>query len=75
MYGVGSHLCPHTCPVPPAHPHARTQAVTAQFGVPGLKAALEKVGYYGGPVRGPLLPLPKADEATLYTILAEAQLL
>jgi 4-hydroxy-2-oxoglutarate aldolase len=31
------------------------QAVTKRFGVPGLKAALDHAGLYGGPVREPLL--------------------
>ena len=34
------------------------QLVTAVYGVAGLKVALEIVGYYGGPVRAPLLPAP-----------------
>ncbi|MCS7234162.1 MAG: dihydrodipicolinate synthase family protein [Synergistetes bacterium] len=33
--------------------------VTSTYGVPGLKAALDIVGLYGGPPRLPLLPLPK----------------
>ena len=33
------------------------QAVTKRFGVPGLKAALDYSGLYGGPVREPLLPV------------------
>lgn len=36
-------------------------AVTTRWGIPGLKAALDLIGYYGGPPRRPLLPLP--DEA------------
>ena len=36
---------------------APNAAVTKDFGVPGLKAALEWFGYYGGPCRKPLLPL------------------
>lgn len=32
------------------------QAVTKRFGVPGLKAAMDHAGLYGGPVRTPLLP-------------------
>jgi 4-hydroxy-2-oxoglutarate aldolase len=47
-------------------------AVTARFGVPGLKAAMDMVGYYGGPPRSPLLPLPDAQKETLRTILVEA---
>ena len=34
------------------------QLVTAVYGVAGLKVALEIVGYYGGPVRAPLMPAP-----------------
>ena len=33
------------------------QLVTSIHGVAGLKAALEMVGYHGGPVRSPLRPL------------------
>ncbi len=47
-------------------------AVTARFGVPGLKAAMEMVGFYGGPPRSPLLPLSDAQKETLRTILVEA---
>jgi 4-hydroxy-2-oxoglutarate aldolase len=32
-------------------------AVTSRFGVPGLKYAMDKAGFYGGPPRRPLLPL------------------
>lgn len=32
----------------------------AQFGIPGLKYALDRLGYYGGPPRPPLLPLSEA---------------
>ena len=37
-------------------------AVTRQFGVPGLKLAMDWSGFYGGPTRKPLLPL-SADQA------------
>lgn len=50
-------------------------AVTARYGIAGLKAAMDMVGYYGGPVRAPLLPLPDEDRARLRTILARAGLL
>jgi len=49
-------------------------AVTSRFGVPGLKTALDMLGYYGGPVRGPLQPLPDEDAATLRNILTVAGL-
>lgn len=35
--------------------------VTRQFGIPGLKAAMEWFGYYGGPCRAPLAPLSPAE--------------
>ncbi len=50
-------------------------AVTARFGVPGLKAAMEMAGFYGGPPRSPLLPLGDAQKETLRTILVEAGIL
>jgi len=50
-------------------------AVTARFGIPGLKAALDLLGYYGGPVRSPLLDLGAAERETVMGILAEAGLL
>ena len=50
-------------------------AVTARFGVPGLKRALDWLGYYGGPVRSPLGPLNDEQAAVLRTILAEAEIL
>jgi 4-hydroxy-2-oxoglutarate aldolase len=50
-------------------------AVTAQFGVPGLKMALDWIGYYGGPPRSPLAPLNTAQQATLRTTLIEGGIL
>lgn len=50
-------------------------AVTARLGVPGLKAAMDMVGLYGGPPRSPLLPLNYAQRETLRTILVEAGIL
>jgi 4-hydroxy-2-oxoglutarate aldolase len=35
------------------------QMVSTTYGVAGLKAALDLVGYRGGPVRAPLLPVPE----------------
>jgi len=37
------------------------RCVTRMHGVPGLKAALDQIGYYGGPPRPPLRPV--SDEA------------
>jgi len=50
-------------------------ALTARFGVPGLKLALDWLGYYGGPVRSPLGPLDEVQQATLRAILAEGGIL
>jgi 4-hydroxy-2-oxoglutarate aldolase len=50
-------------------------AVTAVFGVPGLKAALDLLGFYGGPVRSPLQPLAEAEKSRLAEILRRAGLL
>ncbi len=50
-------------------------AVTSRWGVPGLKAALDMLGYYGGPPRPPLLPLEGERRQELKAILKEAELL
>lgn len=50
-------------------------AVTARFGVPGLKLALDWLGYYGGPVRSPLGPLDEAQQVKLRAILVEGEIL
>jgi 4-hydroxy-2-oxoglutarate aldolase len=44
-------------------------AVTAHFGIAGLKAALDMLGYYGGPVRSPLLDLTESECSSLRDIL------
>lgn len=44
-------------------------AVTSRFGVAGLKAALDQIGMYGGPVRSPLQPLSDADRDALAAVL------
>jgi len=50
-------------------------AVTARFGVPGLKQALDWLGYYGGPLRSPLGPLDEAQQAVLRATLVEGGIL
>ena len=50
-------------------------AVTASLGVAGLKAALDMLGYYGGPVRPPLLDITEAQRETLRAILVEGRVL
>ncbi len=51
------------------------RAVTSKFGVAGLKAAMDLLGYYGGPVRSPLQPLKEGELAELRITLSEAELL
>jgi len=51
------------------------RAVTSQFGVPGLKAALGMLGRPAGLPRAPLLPLAKAPGEEVRTALVEAGLL
>ncbi|MEE9514356.1 MAG: dihydrodipicolinate synthase family protein [Anaerolineales bacterium] len=50
-------------------------AVTSRFGVAGLKAALDLLGFYGGPVRSPLQPLMADEREELRNILVRADLL
>jgi len=50
-------------------------AVTARFGIPGLKAAMDMLGYYGGPVRSPLLDHTEDARRTLREVLQEGGLL
>jgi len=51
------------------------RAVTTTYGVPGLKAALDLLGYRGGPPRLPLLPLGEKEYEDLRNILSTAGLL
>jgi 4-hydroxy-2-oxoglutarate aldolase len=50
-------------------------AITSRFGVSGLKAALDMVGFYGGPPRLPLLPLDDERREEVRNILKTAGLL
>jgi 4-hydroxy-2-oxoglutarate aldolase len=50
-------------------------AVTAKWGVSGLKAAMDMLGFHGGPPRLPLLPLDGQRRTELQAILQEAKLL
>jgi len=50
-------------------------AVTARFDIAGLKAALEMLGYFGGPVRPPLANLSAGDREALRAILVEGGIL
>ena len=50
-------------------------AVTATFGVAGLKFAAEALGYSAGYTRSPLQPLTAEEQSRMRRILSEAQLI
>jgi len=50
-------------------------AVTAIYGVPGLKAAMDLLGYFGGEPRLPLLPCSEKEKSEISEILKKAELL
>ena len=54
---------------------AANGAVTARFGIPGLKMAMDFIGMYGGPVRSPLRPLEKDHIEELEQILKKVGIL
>jgi 4-hydroxy-2-oxoglutarate aldolase len=41
-----------------------------QYGIPGLKYTLDRLGYYGGPPRPPLLPVTEAAKREIDAMLA-----
>lgn len=51
------------------------QAVTATYGVAGLKTALDLLGYFGGEPRLPLLPTTDRDRNQIEEILMKADLI
>ncbi|MEW6195733.1 MAG: dihydrodipicolinate synthase family protein [Bacteroidota bacterium] len=50
------------------------KAVTAKYGVAGLKTAMDMFGYFGGEPRAPLTPLNEMDRVNLENILIGAGL-
>lgn len=50
-------------------------AVTSRFGVAGVKAAMDLLGYVGGQPRLPLLPITEDERTVLKGILAKAGLI
>jgi 4-hydroxy-2-oxoglutarate aldolase len=50
-------------------------AITATYGIAGLKAALAMLGYHGGPVRPPLLDLEETEREALRQILIDGRIL
>lgn len=51
------------------------KAVTAKYGVPGLKYAMDLTGYYGGEPRSPLSPLNDTGKEDIRQILTAAGLI
>jgi 4-hydroxy-2-oxoglutarate aldolase len=45
--------------------------IVGRLGVPGVKYALDCLGYYGGPARAPLMPLTEAQKREVDDLLAE----
>jgi 4-hydroxy-2-oxoglutarate aldolase len=50
-------------------------AVTSRYGVAGLKAAMDLLGYFGGDPRAPLLPVVEKEREILKNVLIGAGLL
>ncbi len=50
-------------------------AVTARYGVAGLKAALDLIGHYGGPTRLPLLPVNDIEKGQLQSLMQQCRLI
>ena len=48
--------------------------IVSELGVPGVKAALDRIGLRGGPVRPPLQPLAGEDAARIAELLRQAEL-
>ena len=47
-----------------------TQRIVGAMGISGVKYAMDLRGYYGGPVRGPLLPPSEAHKKEVQTLMA-----
>jgi 4-hydroxy-2-oxoglutarate aldolase len=50
-------------------------AVTLTYGISGLKAAMDMLGYFGGAPRLPLLPATEKERTEIKKILIHAGLL
>jgi 4-hydroxy-2-oxoglutarate aldolase len=49
-------------------------AVTSEWGIPGLKAAMDLLGLYGGPVRLPLLPVSEEIRDKIEAIIVKTNI-
>ncbi len=50
-----------------------TQRIVGAMGISGVKYAMDLRGYYGGPVRGPLMPLSEAHKKEVETLMASLE--
>ncbi|MDZ7344964.1 MAG: dihydrodipicolinate synthase family protein, partial [candidate division KSB1 bacterium] len=50
------------------------RVVTTRYGIPGLKAALDELGYFGGEPRPPLLPVAESVRREIRLVLEQAGL-
>ena len=48
--------------------------IVAKYGAPGVKAALDELGYHGGPPRAPLSPLKDKDRRLVAQVVQQAGL-
>jgi 4-hydroxy-2-oxoglutarate aldolase len=46
--------------------------IVGEFGIAGVKAAMDRVGMHGGPVRSPLLPLDTQQNEVVDELLRSA---
>jgi len=44
--------------------------IVSELGIPGIKYAMDRVGYFGGPARRPFLPLTDDERASIDSLLA-----
>ncbi len=51
------------------------QSILNTYGIPGIKAAMDMVGFHGGEVRKPLLPLDSNSLETVKSVLKASQLI
>ena len=51
------------------------QSILNTYGIPGIKAAMDMVGFHGGEVRKPLLPLDSRSLENIKSILKTSQLI
>lgn len=50
--------------------HQPSATLVSKLGVPGVKGAMDLLGYYGGPARGPFLPLSEDQKREVESALA-----